>query len=410
MAQHESKDPEAIEREHTFRRTLRMRRILIPILLGLVAAAWLLFRDLRKPRFELATDGRGGYEWVDRNGDRIADLGDPEEFRATSDGSGDYRLVSAREVLRAVDWTWHSTVWILLAVIATAFRDLGYIFRIRELTDRRLGWRSSFNVVMLWEFASSLTPSVVGGSGIAMFIIDREGIPLGRSTAVVLVTAMLDEIFYIVMVPAVFLLVGMSDLFPEALDNAFWGLPIKTIFWIGYGFIICLTSIVYYAIFFRPRAFKYALLAIFRLRFLRRWRPHVLKVGDDMVTASKEMRGRTVGFWGRVFGATCFSWASRFLVVNCIVAAFFPVSDHLLLYARQLIMWVILLISPTPGSSGVAEVAFAGFFKDLIPALGLIGAVAIVWRLFSYYLYLFIGVITLPRWLRRTAERREGTA
>ena len=36
-------------------------------------------------------------------------------------------------------------------------------------------------------------------------------------------------------------------------------------------------------------------------------------------------------------------------------AAFFPVSDHLLLYARQLIMWVILLISPTPGGSGIAD-------------------------------------------------------
>ncbi|MCB0634891.1 MAG: flippase-like domain-containing protein, partial [Lewinella sp.] len=88
---------------------------------------------------------------------------------------------------------------------------------------------------------------------------------------------------------------------------------------------------------------------------------------------------------------------------NCIAAAFFPVSDHLLLYARQLIMWVILLISPTPGSSGVAEVAFAGFFRDLFPVVGYIGAVAIVWRLLSYYLYLFMGVVILPRWLRRTS-------
>ena len=165
-----------------------------------------------------------------------------------------------------------------------------------------------------------------------------------------------------------------------------------------------MTLTVAYAIFYRPRAFKYLLLQVFRWRLLRRWRPAVIKVGDDIIVASREFRGKRIGFWARSFGATCFSWASRFLVINFIAAAFFPVSDHLLLYARQLIMWVILLISPTPGSSGVAEIAFSGFFRDLIPAVGFIGAVAILWRILSYYLYLFIGVITLPRWLRRTAR------
>ncbi|MCB9170338.1 MAG: flippase-like domain-containing protein [Flavobacteriales bacterium] len=392
------------ERESRFRDSLGLRRIIIPILLGIVGAGWLLYRDLMRPRFELASDHRGGYEWTDPNGDHLADLSDPGEFKRTADGSGDYKLVTARDVLRSVDWTWQSTLFILLALLATAIRDLGYMYRMRVLTDSSLNWRSSFNVVMLWEFASSLTPSVVGGSGIAMFIIDREGIPLGRSTAVVLVTAMLDEIFYIVTVPLVFVLVGMADLFPQQLDNAFWGLPIKTIFWLGYAFIVSMTVTVAYAIFFRPRAFKYLLLQVFRWRLLRRWRPAVIKVGDDIIIASKEFRGKHAGYWARSFGATCFSWASRFLVINFIAAAFFPVSDHLLLYARQLIMWVILLISPTPGSSGVAEIAFSGFFRDLIPALGFIGAVAILWRILSYYLYLFIGVITLPRWLRRTAR------
>jgi cystathionine gamma-lyase len=132
---------------------------------------------------------------------------------------------------------------------------------------------------MLWEFASAMTPSVVGGSGIAMFIIGREGIALGRATAIVLVTAMMDELFYVVAVPIVFLAVGMENLFPAQLDHAFWGLPIKSIFWIGYGFIMLLVLIVFYSIFFKPRAFKFVLLKIFKLPFLRRWRPGVIRVG-----------------------------------------------------------------------------------------------------------------------------------
>ncbi|MCB9182320.1 MAG: flippase-like domain-containing protein [Flavobacteriales bacterium] len=396
----------ATDQERDFRSKLSLRKVMIPVLIGIVAAGWLLWRDLGKERYEHVGPGLGDYAWTDANGNRIPDLGDAAEFRLVGDGTGDYKRMSAAETLRSIQWTWQSTVWILLAVLVTGFRDLGYIYRMRVLSDGHLSWRQSFNVTFLWEFASSLTPSVVGGSSIAMFIIGREGLALGRATAIVLVTALMDELFYIVMVPLVFLAVGMENLFPAELDNAFWGLPIRSIFWIGYGFILLLVGIIFYSVFFRPRAFKFVLLRVFKLPFIRRWRPEVIRVGDDIAITSTELKGKRKRFWAKAFGATCFSWASRFLVINFIAAAFFSVHDHLLLYARQLIMWVILLISPTPGGSGIAEIAFAGFFRDLLPAVGYIGAIAIIWRVLSYYLYLFMGTVILPRWLRSTAGRQ----
>lgn len=75
-------------------------------------------------------------------------------------------------------------------------------------------------------------------------------------------------------------------------------------------------------------------------------------------------------------------------------------ADHFLIYARQLVMWVILLISPTPGGSGIAEFAFSGFLEEFSPD-GLAGIQATLWRLFSYYPYLIVGSIVLPVWLRR---------
>lgn len=395
----------ATDQEQDLRNKLSLRKVLIPVVIGLLAAAWLLWRDLGKERFERVGAGLGDFVWVDANGNHIADLTNAAEFKEVGAGHGDFKRMTATETLRTIDWGWESTGWILLAVLVTAFRDLGYIYRIRVLSDGYLSWRQSFNVTFLWEFASSLTPSVVGGSSIAMFIIGREGIALGRATAIVLVTALMDELFYIVMVPLVFLAVGMDNLFPAQLDHAFWGLPIRTIFWIGYGFILLLVAIIFYSVFFRPRAFKFVLLRVFKLPFIKRWRPEVIKVGDDIATTSAELKGKRKRFWAKAFGATCFSWASRFLVINFIAAAFFSIDDHLLLYARQLIMWVILLISPTPGGSGIAEIAFAGFFRDLLPAVGYIGAIAIIWRVLSYYLYLIMGTVILPRWLRRTAGR-----
>lgn len=66
-------------------------------------------------------------------------------------------------------------------------------------------------------------------------------------------------------------------------------------------------------------------------------------------------------------------------------------------------MFVMMIISPTPGSSGVAEFIFSELLQDLTP-VGLGIALAALWRLISYYPYLLIGVLVLPRWLRRVTR------
>ncbi|MFP4060339.1 MAG: UPF0104 family protein, partial [Bacteroidales bacterium] len=83
----------------------------------------------------------------------------------------------------------------------------------------------------------------------------------------------------------------------------------------------------------------------------------------------------------------------------------FVVSDHFLIFARQLVMWIIMLVSPTPGGSGFAEFVFSRYLGEFIPASpvtsgAIIVAMAFMWRIISYYPYLLMGVIILPRWLQ----------
>src|SRR5690606_8979139 len=80
-----------------------------------------------------------------------------------------------------------STPSILLAILFVLLRDCGYVFRIREITDRQLTWSRSLYVIVLWEFASAVTPSVVGGTAVAAFILNKEGIKLGKALAYVMV-------------------------------------------------------------------------------------------------------------------------------------------------------------------------------------------------------------------------------
>ena len=340
--------------EHKILRIFKFRRVIIPVLLGLGVVAFLVFRDF-----------------------------DPEPF---------YKI----------RWTFYSSLWIFIALLMMATRDIAYMYRIRLLTDKQLSWRRAFDVIMLWEFASSVTPSVVGGSAAALFIVSKEGISPGRSTAIVMITALLDELFYITMVPVIFLLVGTHTLFTSAKSYLFMNtqLGVEGIFLLGYLFIVVLTAIISYGVFIRPRGFKWILLRIFKLPFLRKWRPKAGEAGDDIIITSREMRGKPLLFWARAYLSTFISWTARFWVVNFLIMSVTPVSDHLLIYARQLVMWVILLISPTPGSSGVAEYLFSDFLGDFIP-IGLTVALALLWRVVSYYSYIFLGAIILPNWVKR---------
>ncbi|MBS1581259.1 MAG: flippase-like domain-containing protein [Bacteroidetes bacterium] len=386
--------------EGELRRSFRTWKLLLPMVIGVFAVGALLWGELRHAGFEPVPAGTGDHRWTDRNGNGVVDVDDPQEFVA--DAHGDYRRVSGVDRLRTLQLTRFGALMLVCALIANALRDLGYMLRLRILTRGELDWRRSFEITALWEFATAVAPAVLGGTSVAIYVIARDGIALGRSAAIVLVTAMLDELFFLVFAPLVFFQVGIDRLFPPQLDQALWGLPIQALFWVGYIFIAVMKLTVFYAVFFRPRAIKFFLVNLFKHRWLRRLRPRIAEAGDDLISASDEFKGRSVGFWLKAIAATWCSWGARFLVLNFIAAAFFPVSGHALMYARQIVLWVVLLISPTPGASGAAEFAFVGFMRDLLPAGALLVVVAILWRLLTYYLYLFAGAVVLPRWLRRT--------
>ena len=301
-----------------------------------------------------------------------------------------------------VNWGWRTLFWLLIALLMMGIRDFAYMYRIRIITDKQISWRNSFDVIMLWEFASAITPSIVGGTGVALYILNKEGLSAGRSTALVMITAFFDELFYILTVPFVLLFIGTQYLFPVELQKEIFGITFsaKGIFIIGYCFTLLLTLIITFGIFISPKSVKKLLLKIFSFKWLRKWQGSIEQLGNDLIQTSHELKGKPFGFWFKAFGATMFSWTARFWVVNFLILAFTPVGDHLLIYGRQLVMWVIMLISPTPGGAGIAEFAFQGFLADFTP-IGLAGLLAVLWRLLSYYPYLFIGALVLPKWLKK---------
>jgi glycosyltransferase 2 family protein len=306
------------------------------------------------------------------------------------------------DLFAVISFTWYSVFWISIAFLMMVIRDLGYIIRLKILSEGEFSWRQCFNVIMLWEFSSAITPSAIGGTGVAIFFVNREGLSIGRSTAVVMATSFLDELYFIIMFPVLILMVGGPSLFAIGVDPGEEILSFTNEFFyfafIGYLVKFCFVLLVAYGLFINPRGLKWLLLWIFRMPIIRKWRHKMHETGTDLIETSRVFRKKNISFWLKAFIATFFSWTARYWVVNFLLLSFFAVDGHILIFARQLVMWIMMLVSPTPGGSGFAEFVFSRYLGDFIP-LGFAVAMALIWRLVSYYPYLFIGAVMLPRWL-----------
>ena len=334
-------------------------RVVYPILIGLGVAAWMLWKNFDKEAFSFLV------------------------------------------------WTWAAVLGLLAAFGMMAIRDLAYMYRIRILTDKQLSWKQAFEVIMLWEFSSAVSPSAVGGTGPAIFFLYKEGINTGKSTAVVLTAIFLDEVFFILMVPLLYFIFG-DMVFPPGVSMINEGIKMGLI--ISYSAIFIYTVLLAYTLFINPYFFKWLLSYIFLVPFLRRYRTRMRKLANQLIVTSRLLKGQTISYWLKVSIATFLSWTARYWVVNFIFMAYFfdhlGVMEHFLIYARQLTMWIILLVSPTPGGSGIAEFIFSDFLGDILPNAAWAIPMALLWRLISYYPYLFAGAIILPRWLKRVFKKK----
>jgi len=344
-------------REEEVFRTLNTRRIWLPIVIGIGIIIYLFVRD------------------------------------------GSFSLPNLRLISQA-NWR-----YMLLALLAVFVRDLGYICRLKVLTNNNLSWQSSFYIIVLWEFSSAVTPSVVGGGVVAIFLLLKEGISLGRSLAYVIITSVLDNLFFISATSLGFWGVYEPIFASVSALGGSMGSSLQSLFWLSHILVLTYTLTMLGALFLRPKLFQWILLKITSIGFLKRWQQAARRHGDELVLASKALQGAHYAYWLQVGGITLVTWVVRYLVVNIIMAAYVDLSvgDHLLVLGKQIIMWVVMLFSPTPGSSGTAEFFYKQFYEGLLGDYTLITNV--LWRLLTYYLYLILGAIYLPRWIKRVLAR-----
>lgn len=308
-----------------------------------------------------------------------------------------------------IPWSAHTFFWLSLAVFFLTCRHMAYAYRLRVLSDGQFSWLKCIQLIFIWEFSSAVSPTAIGGSAVAFFVVAQEKLSTAKTATIVLYTVVLDTLFFVVSLPTLILILGLGVIHPSmsgftVFNN--WGVSFATFYFLMFTY----GSLFYYGLFVNPLQMKRLLVGFTYIKFLKRWRRDAIELGENMIATSGELKKQNWKYHLKAFASTSVSWASRFLLLNCLVIALVPdlalaVLDPLYLYGRQMSMFIIIAFSPTPGGSGIIEYVFGGFLGDFVPS-GISPVINFFWRFLTYYIYLIAGAIVIPAWIQRLIKKR----
>jgi len=290
---------------------------------------------------------------------------------------------------------------LLLLVTAWCSRlvRIRYIFR---PVAGDIGWKEFTMSYFAGVFISNITPSAVGGYPFFLFLLQRQGISLGKSLAVSLLDSV-NAVLSLLIIAGVLL---FGSIIPLA-ETWLWATVLMMLITI----VLVLVPILF------PKTLRR-----FVLSLSQKHGNHTSSIATVVQRALKELT--------RLEDITRYYWRyhRRLLLSNLVLSlvywlAFLGVAPLLLWSVGASISWPVVIGSqvathfagyliPTPGAAGGSEVTMGWLLHTQLPEERLILFLGL-WRLTTYYLSLILSSLTMPwalRCMRKGAPHQSGNA
>lgn len=253
---------------------------------------------------------------------------------------------------------------------------------------QRLG--NSVVTSMIGQLFNCITPFASGGQPIQAFHMTRSGMPVGKATSVLLAKFIVYQTV-LALYSAVVLIFEYRN-FAENIDG------FSKLALIGFA-VNAAVVVVLFCVGFFPKItggfFQSCLLILAKLRIVRD--PEAAGAGIDREISTfhqgfTELR-RERGVMSAMAVMTVFQLTAFFLVPYCVLMALGVRGlqvGHVVASAAFILM--ISSFVPLPGASGGAEGSFYVFFKMFFKASGSVSVAILLWRMFTFYLPIVVGV------------------
>lgn len=260
----------------------------------------------------------------------------------------------------------------------------------------KISLMESTKIVIANLFLSSITPSMAGGEPVRIYLLNKDGMSIGSSTAVVLGERLIDAIFMIVTVPIAFFI--YKDLIEN--DYLSLGLVIAMLIFI-IGILIFIYAIKFpdktkgFLIYINNKLSKFSKNKQGSKKIVKKISHEVDNFHNSMVFFVKE--GRRAFFFGAVL--TVLLWSTGFMIPSMILMSLGLPPYFIESYMAQLLLLIVVMLPTTPGSSGIAEFGIGGLYRVLLSSSNeyLIGIFVLLFRLITYHMNLIAGAIFMQR-------------
>jgi hypothetical protein len=267
----------------------------------------------------------------------------------------------------------------------------------------KISFIESTKIVITNMFLAGITPSMAGGEPVRIYLLNKDGMSIGCSTAAVLGERLIDAVIILLLVPiAIFI-------FKDKPGVGFINIGLT----IGVVVFIILMLVFLYAI-IKPEKTK-SFLIYLNKKFSRFFK-------------KKESEGKIINRINKEVdnfhsGITCFVgdkrrslfiasvltflfWSTGFMIPSMILMGLGLPPFFVESYAAQVLLIVIIMMPTTPGSTGVAELGIYGLYGTLIgmSSESLIGVFIILYRFVTYHMNLIAGAIFQYRVFKSVAS------
>ena len=251
-------------------------------------------------------------------------------------------------------------------------------------------------------FYSNITPGASGGQPMQVYAMNKAGVSVGSGTTAVAVRLICNQ-FMVSVLSLVFLIANRSFIY-EQLEGAIWFVRV------GWVINFAVVPLVLLAAFRRDWVLKLLNGLISLLTKI-----HIIKKPDAIRKSAEE----ALDTYHTALSALLRSPGEIILQCLCSTVSLLALTGTIIfvyhafgmsgtpwyrLMALSFMLFVSASYTPLPGASGAQEGGFLYYFRNIFTG-GTVGLALLIWRFFTYYLFIFVGIVNLI--LEKITQKRK---
>lgn len=297
-------------------------------------------------------------------------------------------LTNAWEVLFTLDLKW--VFCALLGWGAYMFFDMTslYYFLRKEKQNITLGY--ALYVTLIGFYYSNITPGASGGQPLQVYYLSKRGVPVPIGTSAISIKFFAQQMMLVLMTTVLWL--SNRGFVNTQLASAKWAI------YIGYAINFAAIPLILLVALHRPMV--QAIIGFFvrlsaKMRLVKHPEEQMLRISAGLDTYHASIL-RLASRPGQLVGMLALAGLSLLGLMSVPLSVYhaFHMSGTpwYLLLTVAFLLFVSASYTPLPGASGAQEGGFMVFFGSMFTQ-GTIGLALLIWRFFTYYLFLIVGAV-----------------